>query len=253
MQSNITTRIRRLEETLGQSIFERGRGGARLTGFGERLRFHADDLLARFDAAEKDLLDAAGASAPLAIGAMETSAAVRLPTVLKSLKQACPAAPISLRTGPTAELTALLLARKIDVAFVAGPIDETRFRGIGAYTEELTLIERKGGSDQSSLLAFRTGCSYRAVAESWLRDQGRADTDIMEMGSLDGILGCVEAGMGFAIIPKSVIHARPNQTVFQCQSLPPQFSHTQTHLVWRHDQRKTQAHEKLCSLIEQSG
>ena len=37
VQSNITQRVRRLEESLGVALFERSRAGARLTPAGERL------------------------------------------------------------------------------------------------------------------------------------------------------------------------------------------------------------------------
>ena len=251
VQSNVTARISRLEDRLGQALFERGRGGARLTVFGERLQHHANDLLARFDAATNDLLDAAGASAPLKIGSMETTAAVHLPRLLKKLKKQCSSAPISLRTGPTAELVSMLWDRKIDVAFIAGPVDENRFRGQHAFMEHLTLVENIDGSSQTSLLAFRSGCSYRAQAESWLRSQGKVDIDILEMGSLDGILGCVEAGMGFTIIPESTINARQDIANFKTQPLPPIYADIETHLIWRHDHRKTQAHQVLCDLIDE--
>jgi len=189
VQSNITSRIRRLETHLGQPVFERGRGGARVTEFGQLLRQHAEDLLPRFDAAERDLLDAAGVSAPLRLGAMETTAAARLPSMLKALKQLCPTAPISLRTGPTGELVSLLWGRKIDTAFVASPIDESRFRSVPAFREHLVLARSATNDQAGPLLAFRSGCSYRATAESWLRSDGKSDTEIIEMGTLEGILG----------------------------------------------------------------
>ena len=43
VQSNITLRIKRLEDHFGQPIFERGRGGARLTAFGHDGSFSPDD------------------------------------------------------------------------------------------------------------------------------------------------------------------------------------------------------------------
>jgi len=249
VQSNVTARIRRLEEHLGQVVFERGRGGARLTRFGKRLRVHAEDLLARFDAAEKDLLDAAGRSAPLIVGTMETTAAVRLPPILKKLKLQCPTAPISLRTGPTSELFSLLWGRDVDVAFAAGPYDKNRFRGIHAFTEYLTVATHPSGSGTSSLLAFRSGCSYRTLAETWLRSEGRSDTEVLEMGSLDSILGCVEAGMGFAVVPESVIKTYRGADALTTRRLPAPFANMGTDLIWRHDHRPTLAHQALYDLI----
>ena len=256
VQSNITARIRRLEQHLGQPVFERGKAGARLTVFGQRLRSHADDLLARFDAPERDLLDAARGSAPLRLGAMETTAAVRLPPILKALRQSCPLAPVSLRAGPTAELISLLWDRQLDAAFVASPVDHARFDSVTAFTERLCLVTPEGSTappdePDGSLLAFRTGCSYRAAAESWLRELGRSDTEITELGTLEGILGCVEAGMGFAVVPELATRAYRTGAKLRINPLPRPFSDTTTHLTWRIDHAPSHAHVQLCELLKQ--
>ncbi len=256
VQSNVTQRIRRLETRLGGPLFERGRGGARLTPLGERLRGHAVELLARFEAAERDLLDAAAGAAPLRLGTMETTAAVRLPPLLKALTRRCPAACISLHGGPTAELLALVWARKLEAAFVAGPVDADRFASRRAFRESLVRVhatsgDREAGAD--ALLAFKPGCSYRAVAEAWLRHLGRSDTPVIELGTLEGILGCVEAGMGFAVLPQTAVAAARNGKELDCTPLPERFAASETHLVWRHDAAPVAAQRTLCALLEAQG
>lgn len=249
VQSNVTTRIKRLEDQLGGALFERGRGGAQLTQLGERLRYHAEDLLTRFEAAERDLLDAASRSAPLRLGAMESTAAVRLPHLLKALTQACPTAPISLHTGPTAELLSLVWQQKLDAAFVAGPVDASRFQSLVGFRETLVMAQATEPSATAPLLSFRSGCSYRAVAEAWLRSLGKSDTRILDMGTLDGILGCVEAGIGFAVAPQAAVTAYRNAEALRVSALPPAFAISETHLVWRRDSAMTTAHRTLCDLI----
>ncbi|MGH1352462.1 MAG: LysR family transcriptional regulator [Methyloligellaceae bacterium] len=249
VQSNITSRIKRLEEHFGQPAFERGRGGARLNAFGERLKIHAEDLLLRFELAERELMDAAGAHAPLRIGSMETTAAVRLPGILKMLKQASPMLPISLRTGPTADMISLLWDRKIDAAFVAGPVDQSRFESVPAFVEQLMVARPQSGGEANALLAFRTGCSYRSVAESWLRDQGKSDTEILEMGTLEGILGCVDVGMGFAVAPKLAIGSYRGVENLTLSPLPEPFGSTETLLAWRNDSQITKGLEKLIETV----
>lgn len=249
VQSNVTARIRQLEQHLGQPVFDRGRGGARLTGFGERLMAHARDLVARFEAAERDLLDAAGAAAPLSLGAMETTAAVRLPGLLQQLKQRCPTAPVSLRTAPSGELQTLLWERRLDMAFIAGPVDENRFRGVPAFLERLVRVTPRAGETGPALLAFGRGCSYRAQGESWLRASGRADVEVVEMGSMEGILGCVLAGMGFALAPESAVRRYRDLDALRVDPLPEGFDDIPIHLVWRLDHRLSRAGEGLCDLL----
>ena len=249
VQSNVTARIRRLEDHLGRPLFERGRGGARLTDLGKRLYHHAVDVLARLEAAERDMLDAAGKSAPLAIGAMETTAAARLPAILKALRQQCPDAPLALRTAPTGELLSLLWDRKLDVAFVAGPVDRNRFRSIKAFREEMVVVQTAMVEPGDTLLAFRSGCSYRATAEAWLRSIGRSDTEIVEMGTLEGILGCVEAGMGFTVAPRSAVQTYHGLAALNLSRLPGAYGFSDTLLAWRIDFKPTDAHAALCRLL----
>lgn len=252
VQSNVTTRIRRLETRLGGPLFARGRGGARLTPLGERLRGHAVDLLARFEAAERDLLDAASGAAPLRLGTMETTAAVRLPPLLKALTRRCPAARISLHGGPTAELLTLVWERKLEAAFVAGPVDARRFACRRAFRETLVEVRAAAAEEGAAdpLLAFKPGCSYRAVAEAWLRRLGRSDTPAIELGTLEGILGCVEAGLGFAVVPEAAVSAARNANRLICTPLPAEVAASETYLVWRHDAAPVAAQRTLCALLE---
>ncbi|WP_428645701.1 LysR family transcriptional regulator [Roseibium sp.] len=249
VQSNVTSRIRRLEEHFGQKIFQRSKAGARLTEFGERLHERAVELLQQFERAERDLLEAAGAGAPLSLGSMETTAAVRLPSLLKRLKDLCPASAISLQTGSTADLLAKVWNRKIDAAFVAGPVDRDRFRAVTAFAERLVCARNPAGTVSDPLLAFRSGCSYRATAQSWLRSIGRSDTEVTEMGTLEGILGCVEAGLGFAVGPESAIRGYRNAGELRIEPLPDPFAQVTTYLVWRNDHSPVESHRRLIGIL----
>ncbi|MHA7775542.1 LysR family transcriptional regulator [Roseibium sp. M-1] len=248
VQSNVTSRIRRLEEHFGQKVFQRNKTGARLTEFGAQLHGRAVDLLHQFAAAERELLEAAGTGAPLSLGSMETTAAVRLPGVLKRLKRES-SAPLSLTTGPTADLLAKVWDRKIDAAFVAGPVDESRFHAVRAFSEELVCARHPAGTTRDPLLVFRHGCSYRAAALAWLGSAGRSDTQVTEMGTLEGILGCVEAGLGFAVGPESAVRGYRNADQLHLEPLPKPFRDVDTYLVWRLDHAPVDAHRKLLVVL----
>lgn len=250
VQSNVTGRIRKLETHLGQGLFERGRGGAKLTPFGETAYRRATELLAHYDKVERELLDESDGAAPLRLGSMETTAAARLPTMIKELKEQCPKAPLSLQTGPTGKLLSLLWEHKIDAAFVAAPIDPDRFGGKVAFTETLVSVSAPGSDETGPLLAFASGCSYRSTAEEWLRKSGRLDTDIVEMGTFEGILGCVEAGLGFAVAPERAVKTYRAVDQLTLTPLPPAYRAVDTILAWRRDARPTQALKVLKALLD---
>lgn len=82
-----------------------------------------------------------------------------------------------------------------------------------------------------------------------MRNIGRSDTEITELGTLEGILGCVEAGPGFAVGPESAIRGYRNADQFILEPLPKPFAMVETHRVWRIDHRPVEAHKKLLDIL----
>ena len=113
---------------------------------------------------------------PLAIGSMETTAAVRLPALLAEFHRRFPAVRLSLRTSTTADLVAGVLDGTFDGAFVAGPIEHAELDATVAFREELVLVTARRWTSLAALragtpesgptaLVFRTGCTYRQRLE----------------------------------------------------------------------------------------
>lgn len=255
VQSNITARIRRLEDRLGGRLFERGRGGAALTAFGRLAQKGISEALDRLSSVEKELTEASGGAAPLRLGAMETTAAARLPRLLAELRQHCPDASVTLQTAPTARLLDLVWNRRLDAAFVAGPVDGERFHATPAFDETLVALWLGGGDatgpapQMDTLLAFGEGCSYRAAAQAWLRQQGRADVQVTEMGSLDAMIGCAAAGMGMTVVPQSAAIRVSEAKGLTARPLPAAHGKITTYLVRRHDEKPLRALNTLGKLL----
>jgi DNA-binding transcriptional LysR family regulator len=147
---------------------------------------------------------------------METTAAVRLPSVLARYHAAYPSVQLALRTGPTASLVAAVLDGELEAAFVAGPIDHPDLAVETAFEEELVLVTSdcwtslaalRAGTPESgpTALSFRTGCSYRQRLDQALAALGWPCPMRLEFGTLDGILGCVSGGMGVTLLPRAVV------------------------------------------------
>lgn len=249
VQSNITTRIRKLEDDVGGALFERGRGGAQLTPLGERLMPHARDILHRIDTARADVLDAAGQAAPLRLGALETTAGARLPPVMKALYGRHPSSEITLQTGTSGGLMADVWARRLDAAFVGAPVDPDRFNAIPAYTERLLVARPRDAVAPPALLAFPSGCIYRAAAEAWLQQSGKADMTVRDLGSLESILGLVEAGLGFTVAPETAILGYRAANALDLTPLPAPHDVSETVLCWRIDHRVTAPLRSLRDLV----
>src|SRR3954469_8211758 len=122
VQSNVTQRVRRLEEQLGVALFERSRAGARLTAAGERLMPYASRLDALLEEARRAARDDGAPRGTMVVGSLETTAALRLSPLLAPYAPPHPHVDMVLRTGTTADLVERVLARELEGAFVCGPV-----------------------------------------------------------------------------------------------------------------------------------
>src|SRR3569623_834749 len=143
VQSNVTQRVKALEAEIGTPLFERHSRGMTLTGAGKRLLPYAQKMAALAREAVLAACDDGEPKGPLAIGSMETTAAVRLPPLLADFHRRFPAVRLSLRTAPTADLVAAVLDVTLDGAFVAGPIEHADLATSSAFREELVLVSAR--------------------------------------------------------------------------------------------------------------
>ena len=228
VQSNVTAHIKKLEEELQVQLMERSSGPVRLTPAGHTLLPHAQRMLQTHDETCALFAGDAPPAGSLRIGAMESTAALRLPSVLAQVYQGHPHIDLQLRTGPTAALLDDLVRGALDCAFVAGQPPNPRWWAQPVFQEELVLV---GPTPMQALpapalllhtpfLAFRQGCSYRQRIELLLASQGITSTRIMELGTLDAILGCVAAGMGFALMPLALMETQQSRFGTHCLRLP---------------------------------
>ena len=214
-----------------------------LTAAGEVLLGHAKTLLQQADAATRAVREAADGGGLLRIGAMETTSAVRLPPVLKRFHDTFPRTEIRLTAGPTEMLLQAVLACRLDAAFVGGLVDHADIVGEPVFRERLVQVRRRPpaartdrpAAEETAIVVFRTGCSYRARTEQWLRDQGRLPFHVMELGTLDGILGCVAAGLGTTLLPESVVAGSVYAEDLDVQPIPDRIGLTPTYFVRRRD------------------
>lgn len=210
--SNVTTRIQNLEADLGVALFIREGRRLQLSVHGKALLAYANRLLALADEARAAMHESAPRGV-LALGAMESTAAVRLPALLARLHERYPDLAVELRTGAPRELTARVVAGELDCALVAEPVSDARLHSVLAYIEPLVLIAPAGHPpirlprdlQTGTLLAFEPGCPHRQRLETWCADGAVAPARVIELGSYHAILGCCAAGMGVALMPAAVL------------------------------------------------
>ena len=213
VQSNVTARIRQLEDELGTTLFHRSSRGVALTDAGQRLLPYATEAGRLLADARRAVKDDGTPSGPLVIGALETTTALRLSPVLADFVAAHPEVDLVLRAGTTEELVGEVLAQRLDGAFVCGPVDHEELVEEPIFREELALITAPGAGGLDRLMheralkivVLRLGCSYRQRLEDILARRGIVGLRRLEFGTLEAIVGCVAAGLGVTLLPKSLI------------------------------------------------
>jgi DNA-binding transcriptional LysR family regulator len=238
--SNVTTRVKQLEEKLGVTLFLRRNRRLVLSAEGKRLLGYADRLLHLSSEAEAALRNGSPAGV-LQIGALESTAATRLPPLLSRYHRSYPEVRLELVMGTTGALVAKVMNHEVEAAFVAEPFIADELEGDPVFCEELVLITPKsfrkvktpGDIGRTTLIAFATGCSYRRRLEAWLGAGKAVPERVMEFSSYHAIVACVAAGTGIAIVPRSVIRvSSAGSDVATCR-LPSAVSKARTFFVWR--------------------
>lgn len=250
VQSNVTGRIRRLEEELGTELFFRKGRGIELAPSGRVLLDYARRMLLlerQTSAAVRQVGESVG---ELRIGAMETFAALHLPTALKAVRQAHPRIELRVSTDTSAALMDKVLAHKLDCAFIAGPVVHPGLEFSELVVEELVQVCALGASPVlQPLILFREGCAYRTRALAWQRATGHAAADAMEFGTLEGILGCVAVGLGWTLMPRRVIEQSPHGADLVMQTVPDDIGRVPTGMIHLRDAPPLSALKTLAGAV----
>lgn len=240
VQSNITTRVKQLEERLGTKLFLRQNRKLVLSPEGKRLLAYAEQLLRLSSEAEAVLRDGTPRGT-FRIGTMESTAAARLPPILSRYHKTYPEVRIELVTGTSGALIDKVLNYEIEAAFVAEPFSAKNLDSQLAFNEKLVLIAPRSFAkiktpkdiNGKTVIAFGAGCTYRRCLEDWLARSKVVPERVMEFTSYHAIVACVAAGAGIAIVPRSVIRSVSVGNEVALYPLPADVTNAKTLLVWR--------------------
>lgn len=209
--SNVTARIKALEQELGTPLFRREGRGLCINPAGQVFLAYAEKILALVVEAKRAVDPASSPCGTLRIGSIESSATGRLPRLLAKYHAQFPQVDLQLSTGTWPHLLEDTLNHRLDGAVVAVPVMRPGLDKAVIYTEDLVLIASKsmGPLRKPADIAGKTlfmwpdGCPYRAALERWLHAH-RLDLPIVSYASYGAIVGCVSAGAGISLVPKGI-------------------------------------------------
>ena len=257
VQSNVTRRIRTLESELNVALFNRTGRGVSLTPAGEQLLPFAIRVARLIDEAARAIGDDGRPKGSLVIGSLETTAALRLTPFLSQFVSDFPEVDFSLKTGTSRELVEDVLEHRLEGAFVCGPVHHPDLLQRKMYQERLVLLTARRETSLGTYLrkndlrmvVLRAGCSYRLILESWLAHRGIVGVRILEFGTLEAIIGCVEAGLGMTLLPEALVGQVWRDERVAVHPLPNDYGHVDTLFIRRRDSFQSSALKALLALV----
>ena len=227
-QSNLSTRIRQMEEELGESLFYRQKRGVILTAKGEVFYEYAKRILAMSEEAESAMRDMDRARGTLRIGSIEAAAFGDLPALFSSYHRQYPDVKLSLMTDLNDVFRNLVLNRDLDGAFVAESLDHPELNEMFLKKDRLILV--KSVEDQTEdirellqkepLITFPEGSIFRRRLQRWIADTGIVyGHQPLILNSLGAQLVNISAGLGVGYLPESIVSASITQGLMKACTL----------------------------------
>jgi len=178
VQSNVTTRVRQLEQHVGARLFRREGRNIRLSAEGQKLLGYADRLLRLADEAVSEMRTGKPSGA-FRLGSLESTAGRRLPPLLSRYHAMFPEVVVELATGTTGALiTGMRRVAPTASASRSGSPRRTSFRtgsSSSLPTKPLSHLWRPGPAlpwslDRSSPMCGRARASASTFCRRYMHE-----------------------------------------------------------------------------------
>jgi DNA-binding transcriptional LysR family regulator len=215
-QPALTARLQRLERELDASLFVRTARGMQLSEAGHAFLPYAVRALETLADGRRqvDALERGGAGR-LALGAAPGISTYVLPTVLKEFAESHPRVAVSVKTGHSEEVLALLLADQVDIGLVRR-LRHPDIESMPLYEDRLVLVvepqhpfatAKRIAMDavgHEQLILFDRTSSYYELTSALFRQAGVVPVGVMELDNIEAAKKMVQQGFGVALLPAHV-------------------------------------------------
>lgn len=213
-QPAVSQAVRRLEDELGEKLFDRTAKDGKLTEAGRTLFDYAERLMRLSEEAEgavRDLRDLRRGR--VMIGANEAAVHVLLP-VMARFREQHPHILVDVRRVPSRQIGVAVLERSLDFGVLSFPPAEADLESISIGEDELVMLVHPkhelagrpqvtmGEFARENVIAHNEASPARERVLRLFEQKHEALNIQIALPSLDGIKRAVEMNMGVALLPR---------------------------------------------------
>jgi LysR family hydrogen peroxide-inducible transcriptional activator len=271
-QPTLSVAVKKLEDELGVTLFERSAGDVSVTPIGERIVSESQRVLEQVQTIKqlaeqgKDPL-----SGPLRLGSIYTISPYLLPGLIPKLRRSAPQMQLLLEENYTARLAEMLKQGDIDVAVLSEPFRESGIVTQAVYDETFVVATPKGHPwekldlidpsqlEEENVLLLSPGNCFRDQVLQTCPELNRealpAGSSLqrtLQGSSLTTIRHMVAGGIGVTVMPATSVTAADAQllTIRQLREPVPM---RRVVLAWRRNFPRREAIEAVRQAILGSG
>lgn len=237
-QPAVSTRISNLEDELEAKLFERGPGELVLTKKGQQLLGYAEQLLYVEEEIKNRVANPAETEGLFRLGASETIAQAWLPSFIEAFSAQFPRVNVDLTVDISLNLRASILERRLDLAFLMGPVSEFSVQNVALPQFDLHWYKSKqlGDVDLASIPIISYSSKtrpYRELTSELARRVG-PKSRVFSSASLSASLKMIASGIAVGPYPRVLAarHLEANEVEeFDPGFVPPPLEFTASYLA----------------------
>ena len=261
-QPAVSQAVRRLEDSVGERLFDRATKDASLTDAGRLLRDYAERLLRLSEEAEtavRDLRDLRRGR--VLIGANEASVHAVLPLIGR-FRNAHPLVHVDVRRIPARQLGAEVAQGGLDFGVLTFQPAEPRLGSVVLGHDELVMLVHPGHSLAGNKEVTLAECAHHTVIAhndpSHVRDRVLRSFEqqhippniLVSLPSLEGIKRAVAMQLGVALLPRRCAELEISRGELVALAVPEVRLRRQVRLIYRKGGERSHASSAFLSAVE---
>lgn len=262
-QSTVISRIRVLEENLGNELFIRHGRGVQLTDQGSLMLDYVQRTLELLEEGMREVNSKSMISGGFKLGSVTAAASYLLPSVLGEFRAKHPGIGIHLETASTSMILDWVMNGKVEIGFIRGPFEHKGVDAVNLSSDPIIPVVSGNHSwaqkrtvmaddfaSQTILASDRKSSIWISITD-WLKKQGIVPRIGMEVDHIETTKEMVTHNMVVAFVPFMAVRKEVEEGRLVKVNLHPPLELYRDTLMIRHRRKPLSPHaEELWRFLE---